>query len=292
MNTIMNTHMNTPKLSRRQLAGLAATALTARAQTSALTANMVVERIKQALDVHLPSTTVDKYKAGNPDTPVKGIATTFMATLDVLQRAAAIGANFVISHEPTFWNHQDIVTSFQDDPVFRFKTAFIEKNNMVVWRLHDGIHAHKPDMIFVGFDKAMGWEKYRVPEKGISWVLPPTTAGAIARQIADRVKTRSIRFIGDPNLPATKVTMSGHNALDHDGAFPDCDVQILFEAWERDSSEYVRDTVASGQRKALILTAHEVGEEDGMDVFAGWLGKIVTEVPIHFIRAGDQFWIP
>jgi putative NIF3 family GTP cyclohydrolase 1 type 2 len=283
--------MNAERLSRRQLAGLAATAFAARAQTLPLTASMVVERIKRAMAVQLPATTVDKYKAGNPDTPVKAIATTFMATLDVLQRAAAMGANFVISHEPTFWNHQDIVTSFQDDPVFRFKTAFIEKNNMVVWRLHDGIHAHKPDMIFVGFDKAMGWEKYRVAGNGLNYVIPPTTVEAIARQMAARLKTRSIRLIGDHKLPVTKVTMSGHNALDHQGAFPDCDVQILFEAWERDSSEYVRDTVASGQRKALILTAHEVGEEDGMDVFADWLRKIVTEVPIHFIRAGDQFWI-
>ncbi len=280
------------KLSRRQFAGLAASAVAARAQKTPLTASQVVERIKQNLAVNLPPTTVDRYKAGDPETPVKGIATSFMATLDVLERSAAAGANFVISHEPTFWNHQDIIKDFSDDPVFRFKTAFIAKNNMVVWRLHDGIHAHKPDMIFVGFDKAMGWEKYRQTQEGEHYVLPATTVEAIAHRMAERLKTRSIRLIGDPQLPVTKVAMSGHNTLDAHGAFPDCDVQILFEAWERDSFEYVRDTIASGQRKALILTAHEVGEEDGMDVFADWLRKIVTEVPIHFIRAGDRYWIP
>lgn len=278
-------HMN-----RRQFGGLAASALAARAQ-SPLTANVVVERIRRALDVQLPPTTVDKFKAGNPETPVKGIATTFMATLDVLQRAAAAGANFVISHEPTFWNHQDIQTNLQDDPVYRFKTAFIEKQNMVVWRLHDGIHAHKPDMIFVGFDKALGWERYRIPEKGLYYEMPRTTVEAIARHMADRLQTRSIRLVGDPKLSVTRVSMNGHNALDRHGNFPDCDVQILFEAWERDSSEFVRDLIASGQRKALILTAHEVGEEDGMNVFAEDLRKLVPEVPVTFIRAGDRFWI-
>ena len=32
---------------------------------------------------------------------------TMMATLDVVQRAAAGGANLIISHEPTFFGHLD-----------------------------------------------------------------------------------------------------------------------------------------------------------------------------------------
>ena len=282
-------------LSRRQFASLAGTAIAGlrpvSAQKTPITANQVVERIRQALGVSLPSTTVDKFKWGNPNTPVKGIATTFMATLDVLQRSAAAGLNFVISHEPTFWNHLDVTENWRDDPVFRFKTEFVEKHDMVVWRLHDGIHARKPDMIFVGFDRAMGWEKYRAGGR-LFYDVPSTTVEAIARQMAERLKTGSIRLVGDPKLKVTRVAMSGHNALDRQGGFPDCDVQILFEAWERDSTEYVRDTVAAGQQKALILTAHEVGEEDGMAVFADWLTPLVTEVPIRFIRAGDHFWIP
>src|SRR5581483_3622139 len=34
-------------------------------------------------------------------------AVTMMATLDVLQRAAASGHNLIITHEPTFYNHED-----------------------------------------------------------------------------------------------------------------------------------------------------------------------------------------
>jgi putative NIF3 family GTP cyclohydrolase 1 type 2 len=285
----------TELLSRRQFArltgGAAAACPFAAAQKTPLTAIQVIERIKQGLGVPWNADTVDTFKAGSPQTLVKGIATTFMATLDVLQRSAAAGLNFVISHEPTFWNHRDITTQWEDDAVFKFKTAFIEKNGMVVHRIHDSIHARKPDMIFVGFDQALGWEKYRVGEK-LSYVLPSTTVEAIARHMAEKLNTRSIRLIGDPALKVSKVTVSGHSALNNQAALPDCDVQILFEAWERDSAEYWRDTVASGQQKALILTAHEVGEESGMDTFAHWLRNIVSEVPIQYIPAGDKFWIP
>jgi hypothetical protein len=92
------------------LAGIAGTvpsATPARAQTDRLTARQVLERIKTNVGVPWAEQTVDTFKDGDPDTPVTGIAVTMMATLDVLQRAAASGANFIISHEPTFYGHLD-----------------------------------------------------------------------------------------------------------------------------------------------------------------------------------------
>ena len=63
--------------------------------------------IQTKLGVPWWSETVDTFKAGNPDTAVRGIATTVMATMSVLERAAAAGRNFIISHEPTFYGHTD-----------------------------------------------------------------------------------------------------------------------------------------------------------------------------------------
>src|SRR5438034_809845 len=77
-------------------AGLAA------AQEPRLTARAVIERIQKNIGVPWQAQTVDTFKAGDPDTPVTGIATTFMATYDVLQRAAASGKNLIVTHEPTF----------------------------------------------------------------------------------------------------------------------------------------------------------------------------------------------
>jgi hypothetical protein len=48
---------------------------------------------------------------------VTGVATTFLATLDVLRQAVASGKYFVITHEPTFYNHVDDTKRFESDEV-------------------------------------------------------------------------------------------------------------------------------------------------------------------------------
>ena len=71
-----------------------------------MTAQEIVTRIQQKLaadGIAWRATTVDTFKAGRPETAVRGIATTGMATFDVLRRASAAGRNFVVTHEPTFY---------------------------------------------------------------------------------------------------------------------------------------------------------------------------------------------
>ena len=67
--------------------------LPAGAQNSRLTARQVIERIQKHVGVTWREPTVDTFKAGNPDAPVTGIAVTMMATLNVLQRAAACASS-------------------------------------------------------------------------------------------------------------------------------------------------------------------------------------------------------
>ena len=60
-----------------------------RAQDKPPTAREIVKAIQDHVGIPWMTQTVDTFKGGNPDTPVTGIAVTMMATLDVLQRAAA-----------------------------------------------------------------------------------------------------------------------------------------------------------------------------------------------------------
>ena len=60
--------------------------------------------VQQVIDLILAETpggtlveTVDTLKAGDPDQSVTGIATTFLATYDVIHRAAEDGANFILN---------------------------------------------------------------------------------------------------------------------------------------------------------------------------------------------------
>src|SRR5215831_2865592 len=107
---------------RRSFLAAGATAGAVFAQSPALTAGEVIDRIKKNVGVPWRTETVDTFKAGGPEARVRGIATTMMATLDVMQKAAAAGRNFVITHEPTFYNHQDTLDQLKDDPVYLYKS--------------------------------------------------------------------------------------------------------------------------------------------------------------------------
>src|SRR4249920_1869139 len=65
-----------------------------------LTAAQVIDRIKSQVAIPWRAETVDTIVYGMPEVVVKGIATTMMATLEVVERAAAAGRNMVITHEP------------------------------------------------------------------------------------------------------------------------------------------------------------------------------------------------
>lgn len=47
--------------------------------------------------------TCDRYISGLPETEVTGVVTTFMATVDVIKKAAELGSNMIITHEPTYF---------------------------------------------------------------------------------------------------------------------------------------------------------------------------------------------
>ncbi len=280
-------------MNRRQFATVTASALIpTRANAAPLTARQFVDRITSKLaGTRNPNGTRDTFKCGDPDTPVTGIATTFMATLDVLQRAHKAGKNFVITHEPTFWHDPEPIASMTDDPVYRFKRDFIEQNKMIVWRQHDQMHGVRPDPIFIGWTKTLGWESYRDKTDPRCYTLPPTTIDAVARHLAARLKTHSLRLVGDAEMKVSKVAQGGHELGGNMELLGKSDLIVVFEARERDTVEYVRDVVLSGQKKGMLLCAHETGEEAGMDEFARLLRTIVDEVPVEFIPAGDQFRI-
>src|SRR4051812_47018996 len=102
--------MENRDISRRQFAQVAGTVAAARIPVrgaTALTAQAVAERLQSALGGDWAASATDGFKAGDPNTPVKGIATTAMATMDVLKRASRAGSNLIITYEPTFFGRQD-----------------------------------------------------------------------------------------------------------------------------------------------------------------------------------------
>ena len=286
-------------LTRRTLlaAGGAALAANAAAKTATPpTAATVIDRIKANVGVPWAAKTVDGIIAGDAETPVTGIATTMMATYAVLQRAAATGLNLVISHEPTFWSHQEDVALLQNDPLYREKLQFIKDHKLVSFRFHDHIHAMNPrDGIAEGVMRRLGWSDFVSADDPWRFTLPPTTLDKLAADMRDRLKATTLRVIGRPGQPVSKLKASWGYA----GKFPavdwlngDVDVLVVGETWEWELQEYVADLVAAGRAKALIMVGHIQSEQWGMDWCANWLKGFVPEVPVQFLEMPEPYWTP
>src|SRR5215471_7496467 len=179
-------------------------------QTAAMAQTITAAEAIQRIQKHYPAAppqTVDTIKAGEPSTPVTGIAITFLDTMDVLREANRRGANLVVTHEPTFYNHLDDTAFFADDPVYREKLAFIQQHHMVVFRLHDAIHIASPDHIFTGFLESLGWQSYMVAGDPALVTIPKTTLLKLARDLSAKLDARTLRVVGDPNLEITHVAI-------------------------------------------------------------------------------------
>jgi putative NIF3 family GTP cyclohydrolase 1 type 2 len=261
-----------------------------------LTAAEAIQRIQKHYAAPVPHDTVDTVKAGDPSTPVTGIATTFLDTMYVLREADRRGLNLVITHEPTFYNHLDDPAFFADDPVYREKLAFIQQHHMVVFRFHDQMHGVVPDPVAMGLVHALGWQNYM--DGGSPWrlTIPRTTLLDLSRDLAKKLNAPTLRIVGNPDLVLTHVALlpgaAGSQKQIAALRSDDVDVLLAGEVPEWETVEYVRDATAQGRHKALILLGHAISEEAGMKQCAEDLRILFPNVKVHFVAAGQPTWSP
>lgn len=262
----------------------------------ALTAEQLIAKMREAAGITPAPNTVDTIKAGNPQTVVTGIATTISPTMDVLRKAVAAGDNLIITHEPSFYNHLDKTDLYPNDPVLAEKLKYIADHKLVIFRWHDGAHAHQPDFIMEGWKQKAGWtEAHREPGAPMLYTAKPVTVAALAEQLRKATGATIVRVIGDPKLAVTKIAYAPGapgaerqiKVLERD----DVEVLVGGEIPEWETISYAWDARQQGRHKALILMGHYTSEEPGMDNFANWLRKTMPGLRVDFIPAGEPYWL-
>ena len=259
--------------------------------TTAPTIQSVIDLALSATPYDPSRDTVDTVKTGDPSQPLKGIVTTFLASYEVVERAAEAGANLIITHEPTFYNHLDETDWLQGDPVYQAKRSLIDEHNIVIWRFHDYWHAHQPDGLMVGVMRALGWEDYVDTDSPYLYTLPSLTLADLIDHLKRRLGLAQVRVVGASDTTCRRVSLlvgspGGRWQIPALGQ-PDVDVLICGEINEWEISEYVRDAIHQGASKALVVIGHEPSEEAGMAYLAEWLRERVPGVPVTHIPTGD-----
>lgn len=235
--------------------------------------------------------TVDTLKAGNRDIIVSGIVTSMFATIQVIKQAIDKQANFIIAHEPTFYNHLDETDWLKNDDVYNYKAKLLAEKNMAVWRNHDYVHTFFPDGVQTGLVEKLGWEKYYHPESRNVYQIPETTVGELARYFKKQLGIPTLRFEGDLKQSCKKVLLmpgaAGGRRQIEMIAKEQPDVVLCGEVSEWETPEYIRDARSSGKKISLIILGHADSEEPGSAFMLKWLQQKVPGLKVFHISSSN-----
>ncbi|MCD7813667.1 MAG: Nif3-like dinuclear metal center hexameric protein [Lachnospiraceae bacterium] len=268
----------------------------------------ISEVIEKVVAYHPPMDeshpTTDVVKIGDPKQECTGIVVTCFASVNVIRRAAELGANLIIVHEPLFWNHEDRTDWLENSVIFQEKKKLLEENGIVVWRDHDHIHGGSPvnpplDGIFYGIMKELGWEPYRIGFAGkpLLYLIPETDAAELGLFLKERLNLNGIRIVGDPHTKVSKIFLWEH-IREHDPMEEEklrkvdeeeIDAIIPLELIDWTVSAYVRDASQLGHAKILYNIGHFNFEEIGMKYMLQYLPGLVGNIPVHYVQSGDAF---
>jgi putative NIF3 family GTP cyclohydrolase 1 type 2 len=255
--------------------------------------------VKQVMDLFIKdvpggalTNTVDTLKSGSGDTVVTGIVTTMFATISVIQNAISLGYNFIIAHEPTFYNHADDTTALENDDVYKYKADLLKQHNIAVWRNHDYIHRLVPDGVTNGVLAQLEWQKYADKTTPNIITLPQACLKDIISHAKNRLNIEKVRFIGNPDEICKRVLLmpgsaGGKRQIEALGRVKP-DVLLCGEISEWETAEYVRDARAKGDKLSLVVLGHIASEEPGSEFMLNWLKEKVPGIKATHIPCGNS----
>lgn len=193
-----------------------------------ITAQAVIDRMRLACGTGWRTSEVDAVITGKPETDVRGVATCFAPSLEVLHKAVAAGKNMIVSLESPFWTRPAALTpggtsptgdqegppgyrplpaapggggggaaaSQDSDALFREKRDYIAANNLIIYRFTQNWNARQPDPQLGALVKALGYDRGYRPTDGVPWAargaafvaIPPATLKTTAQSIKKTLK--------------------------------------------------------------------------------------------------------
>lgn len=248
--------------------------------------------------IRKPDGTVDRLEPGAPESEVQGIVTAFSASQYVIEQAALLGANLIITHEGVYYSHQDNREGLENDPVYRQKSELVASTGVGIYRFHDYVHRYTPDGIIEGLLRELEWEPYverHLPHVSIL-SLPAASVSEIAGYLKQQLHIPYVRAAGNLSAVCSRVGVLVGYRGGGAAAIPlfeqeSLDLIIAGEGPEWETPEYIRDAVRQGRSRALIMLGHAESEAPGMKLLAQRLALQFPDVPVHYIQEHPVYQI-
>ena len=233
----------------------------------------------------LKEKTVDRVIYGGPDREVEGIAVAWMPYKRAIEEAHESGANVLVTHEPTFYDHWDLEGKGPEFEECKAKMEFIDDLEMTVIRCHDvwdalpeiGIPYAWGEFLDLG-DPTGGQLYYNL------YSIEPQSAMDFTRSVAEKTAglgQDTVGFYGDPGREIRTVGL-GTGCISNPfkiyelGADLAISVDDVVRAWV--AGEWCQD-----QGNPLIVVNHCVSEEPGMVTLANHLKEAFPDVPVNHL---------
>jgi putative NIF3 family GTP cyclohydrolase 1 type 2 len=231
------------------------------------------------------SKTVDTFKCGDPEVEVKSAAVMWMLTVEAIREVKRVGANFVITHEPTFYTHVDDVSKVEKDAVYRAKRKLLDEAGLTVLRIHDSWDTW-PE-IGIGASLARLLDLEEVEARGRvhrTYRMTPRRLDEFARFVRGKLGMDAVGVMGEGDALVERVGLSfgAMGSIENMRTFLSMkpDVIVAGELCNWADVRYLQDSGV-----ALVLTDHAASENPGMRELA----KFVTKqfgVPATYVEVG------
>jgi putative NIF3 family GTP cyclohydrolase 1 type 2 len=234
---------------------------------------------------------VDRVIYGDPNREIEGIAVCWMPYIETIHKARELGANVIVAHEPTFYDHWDLDGSFHDSAAIEEKKRIIDECQITIIRCHDvwdvfpdhGILAAWAD--FLGLDDAI-----KIVNPFGIYKIEKQEAIVYAEEVLRKISTlgqECVSFCGDPNKIVNTVGIGvGCNSdpfkMYQLGADFAIAVDDISRAWI--IGEWSRDT-----GNPALIVEHSISEEPGQASLAVYLKEQFPDFNVHYIQQGYSY---
>jgi len=239
---------------------------------------------------NVPSPTVDRITAGDPEREIRRIAVCWLPFRSVIAKAKKLGANVIVTHEPVFFDHWDIDGKFKDDKETAAKKKWIEKLGITIIRCHD-VWDRLPEIgITPSWANFLGLSRL-IRSNGFSrsYAVKAQSAASFGKWLAARVRKlgqKTVPFYGDPKRRIRTVGIGTGCTSPFEIRSLGVDAVITVDDVIRSWTE---GSYSESTGTPLFIVNHGVSEEPGMVSLAAFLKKKFPAIPVIHIKQGCSY---
>jgi putative NIF3 family GTP cyclohydrolase 1 type 2 len=234
--------------------------------------------------------TVDTFKIGDPNIEVRRVAVLWMLTTEAIEQVRRLGANLVVTHEPTFFTHVDDVSVVEGSTAYQHKRNMLEEAALTVLRIHDSWDPWPKIGIGDSLATLLGLGKPVAAARdglGKTYGIAPVKLDRLAQRVAHKVGMESVSVAGDGERIIRRVALAygsqcGPGSMQWFAASR-ADVVVAGELGQWQDVRFYQDSGV-----AIIQTDHAVSENPGLRNLAKFIRR-QFKVPVDFIEVGAPF---